>query len=114
MAVCLWTAIDVAAQQGRKKSIVGLLVPDVQPTVERGMAITTMLAGLNELGWVEGKNLVLETRTAGLDPQRQRELAAELKALPVALIIRRARSPFEPPAREHPVYQSSWSTQGIH
>ena len=87
MAVCLWTAIDVAAQQGRKKFIVGLLVPDVQPTVERGMAITTMLAGLNELGWIEGKNLVLETRMAGLDPQRQRELAAELKALPVALII---------------------------
>ena len=86
MAVGLWAAIDVAAQQG-KKFVVGLLVPDVEPTVERGMATKTMLAGLRELGWIEGKNLALETRLAGLNPQRQRELAAELKALPVALII---------------------------
>jgi putative ABC transport system substrate-binding protein len=43
--------------------------------------------GLRELGWIEGKNLVIEARYAGVDPQRQRELAAELKALPVALII---------------------------
>jgi len=42
---------------------------------------------LRDLGWVEGKNLVIETRWAGVNPQRQRELAAELKALPVALII---------------------------
>ena len=87
LVVSLWTAIDVPAQQSSKKFVVGLLVPDVEPTVERGMAIKTMLAGLRELGWVEGKNLVLETRMAGLNPQRQRELAAELKALPVALII---------------------------
>ena len=40
-----------------------------------------------DLGWVEGKNLVIETRWAGVNPQRQRELAAELKALPVALIL---------------------------
>ena len=87
VAVGLWTAIDVSAQQSSKKFVVGLLVPDVEPTVERAMSIKTLLAGLHELGWVESKNLVLETRMAGLNPQRQRELAAELKALPVALII---------------------------
>ena len=43
--------------------------------------------GLRDLGWVEGKNVIIETRWAGVDPQRQRELAAELKALPVALIL---------------------------
>jgi len=43
--------------------------------------------GLRDLGWVEGKNLLIETRWAGVNPQRQRELAAELKALPVALIL---------------------------
>ena len=47
----------------------------------------TLLAGLRDLGWVEGKNLAIEIRWAGVNPQRQRELAAELKALPVALII---------------------------
>ena len=44
-------------------------------------------AGLRDLGWVEGRNLAIETRWAGANPQRQRELAAELKVLPVALII---------------------------
>lgn len=46
-----------------------------------------MRAALGDLGWVEGKNLVVETRWAGEDPQRQREIAAELKALPVGLIV---------------------------
>jgi putative ABC transport system substrate-binding protein len=87
LAAGLWAAIGVAAQQASKRSVVGLLVPDVEPTLEREMSTKTMLAGLRDLGWVEGKNLVLETRLAGLNPQRQRELAAELKALPVALII---------------------------
>ena len=46
-----------------------------------------LCTGLRDLGWVEGKNLSIEVRWAGVNPQRQRELAAELKALPVALIL---------------------------
>jgi putative ABC transport system substrate-binding protein len=46
-----------------------------------------LLAALRDFGWVEGKNLIVETRFAGPNPQRQREVAAELKALPVALIV---------------------------
>lgn len=42
---------------------------------------------LRELGWIEGRNLVIETRFTELSPQRARELAAELQALPVALIL---------------------------
>src|SRR5207237_8261110 len=34
-----------------------------------------------------GKNRLIEIRWAGENPQRQRELAAELKAVPVALIL---------------------------
>jgi hypothetical protein len=43
--------------------------------------------GLRAMGWIEGTNLVIEIRWVGVNPQRQRELAAELKALPVALIL---------------------------
>ena len=46
-----------------------------------------LLAALRELGWVEGRNLTIENRFAGDNPQRQRELAARLQALPVALIL---------------------------
>ncbi len=44
-------------------------------------------AALRELGWVDGKSLVIEARHAGMNPQRHRDLAGELRALPVALII---------------------------
>ena len=43
--------------------------------------------GLREHGWMVGKNLLIESRFAGMNPQRLREAAAELKALGVALII---------------------------
>jgi putative ABC transport system substrate-binding protein len=51
------------------------------------MALQSLRTGLRDLGWVEGRNLVIETRWAGLNPKRQRELAEELKALPVVLIM---------------------------
>jgi len=42
---------------------------------------------LRELGWTEGRNLIIERRFVGDSPTRGRELAAELQALPVALIL---------------------------
>ena len=83
---CLLESRAVRAQQAGKAVSVGLLVPQPEPT-PLGLEIEALRAGLRDLGWVEGKNLVIETRWAGANPQRQRELAAELKALPVALII---------------------------
>jgi len=79
--------LAVRAQPAGKIFRIGLLLPDAGPTSERREATETLRAGLRDLGWVEGKNLFIETRYAGVNPQRQRELAAELKALPVALII---------------------------
>ena len=46
-----------------------------------------LLAGLRDLGWIEGRNLSTDTRFAGVDPERQREASRELKALGVALIV---------------------------
>ena len=79
--------LAIRAQPAGKVFRIGLLLPDAGPTSERREATETLRAGLRDLGWVEGKNLFIETRYAGVNPQRQRELAAELKALPVALII---------------------------
>jgi len=64
-----------------------LLVPRTEPESADQIALESLRTGLRDLGWVEGKNLVIETRWAGAIPQRQRELAAELKALPVTLIL---------------------------
>ena len=87
MAVGLLAAPRVRAQPAAKVFKIGLLVPETEPTPGRRETTEILLAGLRDLGWIEGKNLVIETRWAGLDPQRQRELAAELKALPVAVIL---------------------------
>ena len=87
LAVGLLAAPYVHAQQAGKVFRIGLLYPHTDPTPAGRIDQEALRAGLRDLGWVEGKNLVIETRWAGTNPQRQRELAAELKALPVALII---------------------------
>jgi putative tryptophan/tyrosine transport system substrate-binding protein len=83
---CLLEPLAVRAQAGKVFRI-GLLLPAIGPTPRLREGIEALRASLRDLGWVEGKNLLIETRWAGENPQRQRELAAELKALPVALIL---------------------------
>jgi len=46
-----------------------------------------LVGGLRDHGWEEGKNIVLEERFAGGDAVRLRELAAELVALSVDVIL---------------------------
>jgi putative ABC transport system substrate-binding protein len=77
----------VRAQQAARIYRIGLLYPAPEPTSTIRIELDSLRAGLRDLGWVEGKNVVIETRWAGANPKRQRELAAELKALPVALIL---------------------------
>jgi putative ABC transport system substrate-binding protein len=77
----------VRAQQTGKVSRIGLLAPVAGPTAADRIAVEELRIGLRELGWVDGRNLAIEIRWAGENPQRQRELAAQLKALPVALIL---------------------------
>ena len=84
---CLLEPLVVSAQPAAKVVRIGLLVPANEPTSTRRIELEVLRTGLRDLGWVEGKNLVIETRWAGPNSQRQRELAAELKALPVALIL---------------------------
>src|SRR5262245_5599657 len=50
-------------------------------------ALQALLEGLREHGWVEGRNIALEGRYAGPDPARFPELAAELVALNVDVIM---------------------------
>jgi len=85
-ATYLLEPLPVRAQQTGKVFRIGLLAPFTEPTPSR-IDIEGLRTGLRALGWVEGKNLVIEIRWAGVNPQRQRELAGELKALPVALIL---------------------------
>jgi putative ABC transport system substrate-binding protein len=84
---CLLEPLAVRAQRTGKIVKIGLLAPYTAPTPGGRIDREALRTGLRDLGWVEGKNLSIEVRWAGVNPQRQRELAAELKALPVALIL---------------------------
>jgi putative ABC transport system substrate-binding protein len=75
------------AQHAANLVRIGLLLPAYGPTPRSSEGTASLLAGLRDLGWFEGRNFTLERRWAGEDPARQRETAAQLRSLPVALIL---------------------------
>jgi putative ABC transport system substrate-binding protein len=85
--ICLLEPLAVRAQQAGKIVRIGLLIPETEPTATMRAEVEAFRAGLRDLGWVEGENIIIETRWAGSNPQRQRALAAQLKAVPVTLIL---------------------------
>jgi putative ABC transport system substrate-binding protein len=70
------------AQEGGKIYKVGYLSPS---TPGRGTAVFSI--ALEQLGWTEGKNVVIERRYAENRPERLPELAAELVHLNVDVIV---------------------------
>ena len=54
---------------------------------ERTRSIDVFRERLRELGYVEGRNIILEFRFAGGDPAQGRRLAEELVAAPVDVIV---------------------------
>jgi putative ABC transport system substrate-binding protein len=90
---CLLGPLTVRSRQADEVFTIGLLFPWDEPTPRSREGMEALLSGLSDLGWAEGKNIKIETRWAGVNPQRQRELASELKALPVALILAPGTTP---------------------
>ena len=64
----------VEAQQPGKIPRIGILSPDSEP----GVCLTGFREGMRELGYVDGKNVVIEFRSGESKPERFRELAADL------------------------------------
>jgi putative ABC transport system substrate-binding protein len=72
------------AQQATKVARIGYLSIDVAGSVHLREAFRQ---GLRDLGYVEGRNVVIEYRDAGGKPERLPALAAELVALKVDVIL---------------------------
>lgn len=68
--------------QTRRVARVGILTPNLQQPRVAGV-----IQALGELGYQQGRNLVVEIRSADDAPQRLEPLAAELARLPVDVII---------------------------
>ncbi|PYN74329.1 MAG: ABC transporter substrate-binding protein [Candidatus Rokuibacteriota bacterium] len=76
-------AADAQEHKAGKVARIGVLCG----TRCEGGAYDTFRAGLRDLGWVEGRNLVIESRGAGGQLDRLPELARELVALNPNLIV---------------------------
>src|SRR5689334_15014598 len=79
---CLHTA---EAQQASKAARIGLLF--VGESSPRSPNLDAFRHGLRDLGYVEGKNIILEFRYADGKVERLAELAEELVRLPVDVIV---------------------------
>jgi ABC-type uncharacterized transport system substrate-binding protein len=79
---CLVVPCTAEAQQPVKVHRIGVLMFTSSP-----FAIEELRQGLRELGYVEGRNLTLEVRSAEGRVERLADLAAELVRLPVDLIV---------------------------
>jgi putative ABC transport system substrate-binding protein len=75
----LAVSIDAAAQQEARTARVGMLVPGTQEAWR--VAVDAFRVRLRELGWIEGKNLVVDIRYADNRYDRLPALASELVAL---------------------------------
>jgi putative ABC transport system substrate-binding protein len=83
-AALLTAPLAAEAQQAAKVARIGYLTIDLAASVHLRDAL---LQGLRDLGYVEGRNVVIEYRDAGGKPERLPALAAELVALKVDVIV---------------------------
>jgi len=74
-------------QRADKPRRVGVLAAALSSDPWARPLLQVLVDGLREHGWEEGRNVVLEVRYAGLDPARFLDLAAELDALKVDVIV---------------------------
>jgi putative tryptophan/tyrosine transport system substrate-binding protein len=78
-------SVPAEAQQSQKVPRIGLLT--TASTAVAAPWIDAFRQGLRELGYIEGKNIVLEIRGGEANPARQSDLAAELVGLKLDIIV---------------------------
>jgi putative ABC transport system substrate-binding protein len=84
-AVCLFASAPTSAQTASKVPRIGVLwqtmpPPPIHPHVE------SLLKGLRDLGWEDGRTVAIEYRYGGNDAARLAEMASELVRLKVDVI----------------------------
>ena len=84
-AAVAWPLAARAQQAGEMRRIGALM--GVADDREGQARIAALRQGLRELGWTDGRNIQIETRFGGADPDRIRAHAAELVALAPDVII---------------------------
>jgi len=83
----------IAAEGGTKVNRIGWLT--AQQAASLAPYLEAFRSGLADLGYVEGRNLVIEYRYGDDAIERVPELAAELVRIPVDLIVAQGAAAFE-------------------
>jgi putative ABC transport system substrate-binding protein len=83
----LAAALPAPGQQAGKVYHIGILEP--VPAAQNAANLNALRKGLRDLGYVEGRNLVIDYRSANGRAERFRDLAIQLVRLNVDLIITR-------------------------
>jgi hypothetical protein len=84
-AVLMWP-VGAIAQPGRVRSI-AIMNTNAENDPEGQARIVSFRRGLQELGWMEGRNVRIHYRWRAGDPARGRALARELMALAPEVIV---------------------------
>src|SRR5262245_28937447 len=69
------------AQQSERMRRIGVLMPSAADDPEFQARMTAFVQGLAQLGWLDGRNVRIDTRWGVADADRIRKYAAELVAL---------------------------------
>jgi putative ABC transport system substrate-binding protein len=75
------------AQQTERKRRIGVLSFDAEGDAERQASIARLRQGLQELGWIDGRNVTIDYRFGAADADSQRRYAAELIALGPDVVV---------------------------
>ena len=75
------------AQQGERVRRVGVLMNLTADDPESSARVTAFAQGLQELGWIDGRNVRIDYRWGGANVERTRRYAAELVALAPDVIL---------------------------
>ena len=79
--------LAVRAQQGERVRRIGLLMGYPEGDQQARANVTAFREGLQSLGWIEGRNIQLEFRWAGGDPDKARAFAKELIGMKLDVIV---------------------------
>jgi putative ABC transport system substrate-binding protein len=78
--------VDVGAQQERLRRI-GVLTNIAENDPEARARLAAFQQGLQQLGWIDGRNVQIDTRSTLGDAERTRKYAAELVALSPDVVL---------------------------
>ena len=75
------------AQQRERMRRIGIIQPASSDDAEYQVRVGALLQELQQLGWITGRNIRIETRWTKFDPEESRKYAAELVALAPDVIV---------------------------